>query len=76
MTKRNREHQEDEAGTLSLWPEAGRIVGLSKNGTYAAAHRGEIPTIRFGRKYRVPRIALARLLSGAGHEAQLPKQEA
>jgi excisionase family DNA binding protein len=31
-------------------PEAGRLLGLSRNGSYEAAKRGEIPTIRIGRR--------------------------
>ena len=33
--------------TLSI-PEAAAILGLGRNGAYAAAKRGEIPTVRFG----------------------------
>ncbi len=34
-------------------PDAGRIFfGLSRNGSYEAAKRGEIPTIKIGRKRR------------------------
>lgn len=47
-------------------PEAGRILGLGKNASYEAARRGEIPVLRFGRKLRVPRKALERLLMGEG----------
>lgn len=47
-------------------PEAGRILGLGKNASYEAARRGEIPVLRFGRKLRVPRVALERLLMGEG----------
>jgi hypothetical protein len=44
--------------TLSV-PEAGRrFFNLSRNGSYAAAERGEIPTIRIGRLLRVPVRAL------------------
>jgi hypothetical protein len=36
-------------------PEAGRrYFGLSRNGSYAAAERGEIPAVRIGRLLRVP----------------------
>jgi hypothetical protein len=36
-------------------PEAGRIYyGLSRNGSYDAAERGEIPTVRVGRLLKVP----------------------
>lgn len=44
---------EDEV-TISI-PEAGkRFYGLSRDGAYAAARRGEIVTIRVGRLLRVP----------------------
>jgi Helix-turn-helix domain len=43
-------------------PEAGEMAGLSRNGAYAAADRGEIPTIRFGRLLRVPAAAWDRIL--------------
>jgi excisionase family DNA binding protein len=43
-------------------PEAGRILGLGKNASYEAAHRGELPVLRFGRKLRVPRAALEKML--------------
>jgi hypothetical protein len=44
-------------------PEAGRrYFGLSRNGSYAAAGRGEIPTIRIGRLLRVPVVACERML--------------
>lgn len=45
--------------TMSV-PEAGmNFYGLSFNGSYQAASRGEIPTIEIGRKKRVPTVALA-----------------
>jgi hypothetical protein len=48
--------------TLSI-PEAGkRYFGLSRNGSYDAAARGDIPTIRIGRLLRVPVRALERML--------------
>jgi hypothetical protein len=51
--------------TLSV-PEAGRLYfGLSRNGSYDAAARGEIPTVRVGRLLRVPIIAMDRLLEEA-----------
>jgi excisionase family DNA binding protein len=43
-------------------PEAGRLLGLSRNGSYEAAKRGEIPTIRIGRLLRVPRVAFHQML--------------
>lgn len=48
--------------TLNLWPEVGELLGLSRASVYAAAARGEIPTLRFGRSLRVPTAELRRLL--------------
>jgi hypothetical protein len=46
--------QQQQPLTLSV-PEAGaRYFGLSRNGAYAAAERGDIPTIKVGRLLRVP----------------------
>ena len=44
-------------------PEAGKeYFGLGRNASYAAAERGEIPTIKIGRILRVPVRALERML--------------
>ena len=51
-------------------PEAGRIVGLSRDAAYRAARTGELPTVRYGRSLRVPTAALLRQLgldSPSGH---------
>lgn len=51
--------------TLSV-PDAGRIYfDLGKNASYDAARRGDIPTIRLGRRLRVPIIALENMLNAA-----------
>ncbi len=51
-----------ERPTLPVWPDTGRILGLSKQSTYEAVARGEIPVIRIGRRLLVPTAALRRLL--------------
>lgn len=48
--------------TISV-PEAGKMLGLGKDAAYAAAARGEIPVLRFGRWLRVPTAALRAMLS-------------
>ena len=53
-----------ECQTVSV-EEAGHILGYSRNTAYEAARRGELPTIRLGRKIRVPKVALQRLLETA-----------
>lgn len=48
--------------TLSV-PEAGKAYfALGRNASYEAAKRGDIPTIKIGRKLRVPVVALERKL--------------
>jgi excisionase family DNA binding protein len=44
--------------------EAGQILGISRALAYQAVRRGELPTIRLGKRYLVPRVALERLLGG------------
>src|SRR6266446_5181769 len=42
--------------------ETGKILGISRASTFAAANRGDIPTIRIGKRLIVPRRALEKLL--------------
>ena len=57
---------------MPLWPDAGQALGLSRNATYDAARRGEIPTIRFGKLIKVPTAALRRMLENAGQKPSGP----
>jgi excisionase family DNA binding protein len=50
--------------TLSI-PEAAAELGIGRSAAYEAARRGEIPILRFGRRLRVPRAALDRMLEEA-----------
>jgi hypothetical protein len=43
-------------------PDAGIVFGLGRNASYAAASRGEIPTLRFGSKLRVPTAVLRKMI--------------
>jgi hypothetical protein len=55
--------------TISV-PEAGkRYFGLSRNGSYDAAARGDIPTIKIGRLLRVPVRALEQILDRAASKS-------
>lgn len=45
-------------------PDAAKILGVSRNSAYEAVKRNEIPSIRIGRRLRVPRAALDKLLAG------------
>ena len=45
--------------------EAAKVLGVGRNQAYEAARRGEIPTIRIGKRLLVPLAALERLLQEA-----------
>jgi hypothetical protein len=61
--------QEDQKPTMSV-PAAGRrYFGLGRNASYAAAARGEIPTIRVGGRIFAVIAAIERLLAEAGNKA-------
>lgn len=55
----------DEALRTMSVPEAGKHLGMGKNGSYAAAARGDLPVIKIGRRLRVPVRALEKLLDTA-----------
>jgi hypothetical protein len=60
--------------TMSV-PEAGKkYYGLSRNASYDAAARGEIPTIPVGRLLRVPTRLMERMLDTAGDQPRPVKQ--
>lgn len=51
----------DERQTLTV-AQAARVLGIGRNQAYEAVRRGEIPSVRIGRRIVVPRAALERLL--------------
>lgn len=59
-----------EAELVFSVAEAGRRLGLSRPSSYAAAKRGDIPTIKIGRRLLVPKSALAKLLANAGIKSE------
>jgi excisionase family DNA binding protein len=58
----------DECRTLTV-TEAAKALGVSRNKAYEAAKRGEIPTVRIGKRWLVPKAALERLLRGGADAA-------
>jgi hypothetical protein len=58
---KKRQVETAESAAYSI-PQAGAMVGLSRNGAYDAARRGEIPVIKFGRKKIVPKAVWDRML--------------
>jgi excisionase family DNA binding protein len=50
-----------ERQTLTV-EETARLLGVSRSAAYLAVRRGDLPVIKIGRRYVVPRVALERLL--------------
>jgi excisionase family DNA binding protein len=46
-------------------PEAGCLLGISRNTAYAAAARGELPVVRIGRRVLVSKPRLLAMLGAA-----------
>ncbi len=59
------------AGRLTVTvPEAGQLLGIGRDAAYAAAERGEIPCLRFGRKLVVPVPRLLDLLGASSQDGR------
>jgi hypothetical protein len=54
------------SGPTTTVPIAGKLLGLSRNKAYEAAAKGEIPTLRFGKRIVVPTMPLRRMLGLEG----------
>lgn len=52
----------DELPPTITVEHAGRLLGISRRSAYRAAHRGQIPTLRLGRRLLVPTGRLLALL--------------
>ena len=49
--------------------EAARVLGIGRQTAYDLVRRGELPALRLGkRRLVIPKVALERLLAGAGKE--------
>ena len=62
MARESEKSEKPETLTVSV-PEAGRRLGLGRDASYAAAARGEIPTLQFGKLLRCPVAALDQMLA-------------
>jgi excisionase family DNA binding protein len=46
-------------------PEAAEMLGISRNFAYELVKRGELPSIKFGKRKLIPKIALEKRLAEA-----------
>lgn len=60
---------EDDALVLSI-PQAGRLLGLSRNSAYEASWRGDFPVVKIGGRRFVPKAAVTAMLDAVTTEWQ------
>lgn len=65
-TPASRPADEDPARPALTVAEAAAALGISRALACELVRRGEIPSVRLGRRIVVPRVALGRLLEGSG----------
>ena len=56
----NRTPRHDKESEIATYKRAelARILGIARNGVYAALRNGKIPHIRIGRRFVIPRAAV------------------
>jgi len=64
----------DVPATISL-EQAGELLGVSRRTAYRAAARGQIPSIRIGRRWFVPTARLLDLLGLTAEDVDLGSSE-
>lgn len=58
------EQPNTESLVWNVWPDVGKRLNLSKTTTWKMIHTGQIPSIRLGKRYVVPKAALEKVLDG------------
>ena len=53
----------EEAPDVLTPEEAAKVLRIGRNAAYEAIQRGDIPSVRIGRRILVPKVALQRMLS-------------
>ena len=54
----------DQPKTLTV-DQAAKMLGISRNNAYEAVRNGTIPSLRFGGRIVIPRVAFERMLDNA-----------
>ena len=52
--------------------ETAQVLGLSRNSVYQGCQRGEIPSIRVGKRILIPKAALLRILETTKNDGSPP----
>jgi excisionase family DNA binding protein len=66
MRKEARQRQMNESTLTISVEECAKALGISKVSAYAAVRRGDLPTLKIGRRILVSRKGLEAMLEAAG----------
>ncbi len=58
--------EQNEKSLVFSVSEAARLLGVSKNTVYEATRTGQIPSIKWGKRILIPKVALMKMLEEAG----------
>jgi excisionase family DNA binding protein len=53
-----------------------RVLGISRNGVYAALRSGKIPHIRIGRRFVIPKAAVDSWFHSIGQQTSMEQRQA
>lgn len=67
MSKRSARRRDDACLVYDV-PEAGALLGLTRNASYEAVKRGELPVIRIGKLLKVPKSAFHAMIEAASRK--------
>jgi excisionase family DNA binding protein len=62
--------QLDQAPDILTVPEAASLLRVGKGSVYESCRRGELPSVRIGRRLLIPKAALMRLLAEGNSNAR------
>ena len=71
MTNTHRQHQSVTDTKRYTIPDLCQLTGLSRNSVYSGIRRGEIPCLKVGSRYILPRASIDRWLASAGTAASI-----
>jgi excisionase family DNA binding protein len=64
----------NEPKTTLTVEETAKLLGISRGLAFQAVRRGDIPSIRIGRRILIPRARLRALLDGDNPQGEAPEQ--
>jgi excisionase family DNA binding protein len=61
------------ASAMASVAELAAALGIGRNASYGLVQAGLVPSVRFGRRYLIPRVVIARIVAGEMPAAVKPR---